>query len=102
MFEDFCGYDHVERLRLVLRIRQGSVKRVDPTPPRILDRRRRDFNAADPRTYPDRFSIRAPGESDYYVKGKEVGLFAQDKWKVNRRMTLSLGLRYDLEVVPID
>jgi hypothetical protein len=62
----------------------------------------RDFNANDPRTYPDRFSIRVPGESDYFVKGKEVGLFAQDKWKVNRRMTVSLGVRYDLEVVPID
>src|SRR6185295_9148328 len=62
----------------------------------------RDFNAADPRTYPDRMSIRVPGVSDYFVKGKEVGIFAQDKWKVNRRLTLSLGLRYDLEVVPID
>jgi len=45
---------HVERLRLVLRIRQGSVKRVDPPPPRILDRRRRDFNAADPPACPSR------------------------------------------------
>jgi hypothetical protein len=62
----------------------------------------RDFNAADPRTYPDRLTIRVPGVSDYFVKGKEIGFFAQDKWKVNRRLTLSLGMRYDLEIVPID
>jgi len=62
----------------------------------------RDFNAADPRTYPDRMSIRVPGVSDYFVKGKEVGLFVQDKWKVNSRFTASLGLRYDLEMVKMD
>ncbi len=61
-----------------------------------------DFNAANPRTYPDRLSIRVPGVSDYNVKGKEVGLFMQDKWKVNSRLTLSLGARYDVEIVPID
>ena len=48
------------------------------------------------------FTIRVPGVSDYFVKGKEVGLFAQDKWKVNSRFTASLGLRYDVEVVPMD
>jgi hypothetical protein len=61
-----------------------------------------DFNAANPRTYPDRLSVRVPGVSDFYVKGREVGFFAQDKWKMNRRLTLSLGLRYDLEMVPIN
>jgi Carboxypeptidase regulatory-like domain/TonB dependent receptor-like, beta-barrel/TonB-dependent Receptor Plug Domain len=59
-----------------------------------------DFNPANPRTYPDRFSIRVPLESDFYVKGKEFGVFAQDKWKVNSRLTLSLGARYDVELVP--
>ena len=62
----------------------------------------RDFNAADPRTYPDRMSIRVPGVSDYFAKGKEVGLFLQDKWKVNGRFTASLGLRYDVEIVRMD
>ena len=62
----------------------------------------KDFNAADPRTYPDRLRIRVPGVSDFYVKGKELGLFAQDKWKLNSRVTASLGLRYDVEIVPIN
>jgi hypothetical protein len=47
-------------------------------------------------------SVRVPGVSDYFVKGTEVGLFAQDKWKVSPRFTASLGLRYDLEVVKMD
>jgi hypothetical protein len=62
----------------------------------------RDFNASDPRTYPDRLQVRVPGVSDFYVKGKEIGVFAQDKWKINRRLTASLGMRYDVEMVPID
>jgi len=62
----------------------------------------RDFNASDPRTYPDRLQIRVPGVSDFFVKGTEVGLFAQDKWKVTNRFTASLGLRYDVEIVKMD
>jgi hypothetical protein len=62
----------------------------------------RDFNAADPRTYPDRLQVRVPGVSDYFVKGREIGIFAQDKWKVSPRFTVSLGLRYDVEIVKMD
>jgi Carboxypeptidase regulatory-like domain/TonB dependent receptor/TonB-dependent Receptor Plug Domain len=62
----------------------------------------RPFDAADPRTYPDRLQVRVPSVNDYFVKGKEIGVFAQDKWKLNRHLTLSLGVRYDLEIVPID
>jgi hypothetical protein len=59
------------------------------------------FNAADPRTYPDRFTIRVGGPSIFYEKGHYISTFAQDKWRLNNRLTLSLGLRYDLEVIPI-
>src|SRR2546428_5674919 len=62
----------------------------------------RDFNAADPRTYPDRMSIRVPSASNIYAKGQEIGVFVQDKWKVNSRFTASLGLRYDVEIVHMD
>jgi carboxypeptidase family protein/TonB-dependent receptor-like protein len=61
-----------------------------------------DFNRANPRTYPDRLTIRVPGVSDFFVKGHEIGAFAQDKWKMNSRATLSLGVRYDVEIVPLD
>jgi hypothetical protein len=60
------------------------------------------FDPADPRTYPDRFSIRVGGRSESLTTSKYFAGFLQDKWKVNPRLTLSLGVRYDLEVVPVD
>lgn len=59
------------------------------------------FNAADPRTYPERLQIRVPGPQALWVKGHFFGGFIQDKWKVNSRATLNLGLRYDIEVIPV-
>ena len=59
------------------------------------------FNPADPRTYPDRFSIRVGGPSEFYEKAHYVTGFAQDKWRLNNQLTLSLGLRYDIEIIPI-
>ena len=61
-----------------------------------------DFNPANPRTYPDRLAVRVPGASDFVVPGTFFGLFAQDKWKLNNRVTASIGLRYDLEVMPLE
>jgi len=61
-----------------------------------------DFDANNPRTYPDRLQVRVPGESDYFVKGTEIGVFAQDKWKIGRKFTASLGLRWDAELVKMD
>ena len=60
------------------------------------------FDAADPRTYPDRFSVRIGGPSLSTNKSTYVAAFVQDKWKVNPKLTISLGLRYDLEVIPVD
>src|SRR5215510_417472 len=62
----------------------------------------RAFNAADPSTYPERFSIRAPGPLDYELTSNVWELYAQDKWAMTNGLTLSLGLRYDLEIIPID
>jgi carboxypeptidase family protein len=59
------------------------------------------FNAAVPTTYPDRFSIRVGGESRVYEKIHYAAGFVQDKWRISRPLTLSLGLRYDIEKFPI-
>jgi len=59
-----------------------------------------DFTAANPFTYPDRLSIRVPGIGHSVVKAHYIAGFVQDKWKMSDRLTLSLGLRYDLEVLP--
>jgi carboxypeptidase family protein/TonB-dependent receptor-like protein len=61
-----------------------------------------EFDPANPRTYPDRFSILVPSAQDFIQPGHWFGGFAQDKWKVSPRLTLSAGVRYDVEVVPID
>jgi hypothetical protein len=58
------------------------------------------FDAANPRTYPERLAIRVANPVNFYMKGHFIGFFAQDKWKLNNRLTLSLGARYDLEVLP--
>ena len=60
-----------------------------------------DFDPANPRTYPDRFTIRVGGASRFYQKATYFSTFAQDKWRMTPRLTLSLGLRYDLEVIPL-
>jgi hypothetical protein len=62
----------------------------------------RAFNAADPSTYPERFTIRVPGPLDYELRSNVWELYAQDKWAMTNGLTLSLGIRYDLEIIPID
>ena len=59
------------------------------------------FNAADPRTYPERLSIRVPGPREYEMISRTYEAYAQDKWQMRPNLTLSLGVRYDLEVTPI-
>ena len=58
------------------------------------------FDPANPRTYPERFSIRVPNPLDFYMKGHFIGMFVQDKWKLRNNLTLSLGTRYDIEILP--
>ena len=60
-----------------------------------------DFNPAIPKTYPDRLTIRVGGPSQFYQKATYLSLFGQDKWRMTPRLTLSIGLRYDLEILPL-
>src|SRR3954471_5301833 len=59
------------------------------------------FDAANPRTYPERFSVRT-GAFEENVKNHTYEGFAQDKWHISPRTTLNLGVRYDLEIIPLD
>jgi hypothetical protein len=59
------------------------------------------FNAAIASTYPDRFSIRVGGPQTFTQKAHYVAFFGQDKWRMNNHVTVSLGLRYDLEILPV-
>lgn len=58
------------------------------------------FDAANPRTYPERLTIRI-GEFEEFIENHTVEVYAQDRWKMGNT-TLSVGIRYDLEVIPID
>lgn len=59
------------------------------------------FNAAIPSTYPDRFSARVGGPQIFTERAHYLAFFGQDKWRFNDHVTVSLGLRYDLEILPI-
>src|SRR3954451_16376537 len=59
------------------------------------------FDATNPRTYPERFSIRT-GPFNEFINNHTYEAYAQDKWRLNDRTTLNRGIRYDLEIIPID
>ena len=58
------------------------------------------FDPANPRSYPERFSIRVPGPLNYSMTMHVWELYAQDKWQLKPGFTLSAGLRYDFEAFP--
>ena len=59
------------------------------------------FDATNPRTYPERLSIRM-GTFNEFINNHTYEFYAQDKWKMAGRSTLSVGIRYDLEYIPLD
>jgi hypothetical protein len=50
---------------------------------------------------PDQLGERSTGNSNYY--GDQIGFywFANDNWKVNRKLSLNLGIRYEYTTVPM-
>jgi hypothetical protein len=59
------------------------------------------FDPADPRTYPERLAIRVPGAYDATITNRTFEMYAQDKWQMSASATLSVGVRYDLEIIPM-
>ena len=57
------------------------------------------FDRNNPRTYPERLQVRI-GAVDFLMKGHFIGLFAQDRWKLNNNLTVNFGARYDIEILP--
>jgi Carboxypeptidase regulatory-like domain/TonB-dependent Receptor Plug Domain len=57
------------------------------------------FDRNNPRTYPERVSIRVGNPLNFLMKGHFIGGFIQDKFRPSERLTLSAGLRYDVEIV---
>ena len=45
--------------------------------------------------------IQGIGNSNQPFDNIPIGLFAQDSWKVNRKLTVNYGLRYDVEISPL-
>jgi Carboxypeptidase regulatory-like domain len=60
----------------------------------------RAFDASIPGTYPERLQIRVPSASNILMPNNVFVLFAQDKWH-RGNLTLNLGMRYDLEILPL-
>jgi hypothetical protein len=59
------------------------------------------FNPADPRTYPWQFTIRVLGQLEYEQSDWRTNFYVQDKWQINRMVTLNLGVRHDYQhIVP--
>jgi hypothetical protein len=59
------------------------------------------FDRANPRTYPERLTIRT-GQFNEFIENHTYEGYAQDRWRLGQNTTLSFGIRYDLEVIPID
>jgi hypothetical protein len=58
------------------------------------------FDVSNPRTYPERLTIRVPAASDVTILSRTFDLYVQDTWQIGGT-TMTAGVRYDLELIPI-
>jgi hypothetical protein len=84
-------YNYTE-LRRVSQVNSNGTFRINSDSP---------FDPTNPRTYPERLTIRT-GTFNEFINNHSYEAFVQDKWRVSPRTTLSMGLRYDLEIIPLD
>jgi outer membrane receptor for ferrienterochelin and colicin len=56
------------------------------------------FNAANPATYPYRFGV-SMGRFEFEQIDHRASGYVQDKWQVNNRLTLNVGVRYDRQSI---
>jgi carboxypeptidase family protein/TonB-dependent receptor-like protein len=59
------------------------------------------FNPANPFTYPSRFQILL-GQVYFNFDDRRTNWYVQDKWQVNRNLTLNLGVRHDYQTFTPD
>src|SRR5207244_4286852 len=45
--------------------------------------------------------IQGIGNSNQPFDNLPIGFFAQDSWRINRKLTLNYGVRYDVEITPL-
>jgi outer membrane receptor protein involved in Fe transport len=60
------------------------------------------FDPTNNKSYPERLSIRVGGPQRTFMINHNSSVFVQDDWKVNRKLTLNLGLRFDDETISDD
>jgi outer membrane receptor protein involved in Fe transport len=60
------------------------------------------FDAANPRSYPERLQIRVGGPLRTFQINHNTSVFGQDSWRLNSKLTLNLGLRWDDETISDD
>jgi hypothetical protein len=55
------------------------------------------FDPADPGTYPFAFTMRVLGQLEFEPVDHQSHFYVQDRWQVNPKVTLNLGVRYDYQ-----
>ncbi len=55
----------------------------------------RPFNPDDPSTYPYSLIYNSSRFNEFDISTQQLGLFAQDSWRIHPRLTLNMGLRWN-------